>query len=155
MYSIDPKTGKRLYTLKKAAPDGKASTSAHPGKSTLDANFHRRQAHLDWHCFFLLLSPTCFVPHSSIFTGRQIFSPACCMQKTFWYSSHSTTTRSDVNTFCSSTLYKKKKDKKKNVDTDGEPLNKMIRTLLQIFYRNLPFPFSSSSSQSCKITIDT
>ena len=33
MYSIDPKTGKRLYTLKKVAPDGKASTSAHPGKS--------------------------------------------------------------------------------------------------------------------------
>ena len=112
MYSIDPKTGKRLYTLKKAAPDGKASTSAHPGKSTLDANFHGRQtrAHLADTAFFF--SPTCFVPHSSIFTGRQIFSPACCMQKTFWYSSHSTTTRSDVNTFCSSTLYKKRPKKK-------------------------------------------
>tara|TARA_B100000780_G_scaffold268669_1_gene226816 strand:- start:1407 stop:1550 length:144 start_codon:yes stop_codon:yes gene_type:complete len=35
MYSIDPKTGKRLYTLKKVAPDGKASTSAHPGKSNI------------------------------------------------------------------------------------------------------------------------
>lgn len=33
MYSIDPKTGKRLYTLKKVAPDGTASTSAHPGTS--------------------------------------------------------------------------------------------------------------------------
>ena len=43
MYSIDPKTGKRLYTLKKVAPDGKASTSAHPGT-----------------CFLLIVSVVCF-----------------------------------------------------------------------------------------------
>ena len=39
MYSIDPKTGKRLYTLKKVAPDGKASTSAHPARFSPDDKF--------------------------------------------------------------------------------------------------------------------
>jgi H/ACA ribonucleoprotein complex subunit 3 len=73
MYSIDPKTGKRLYTLKKAAPDGKASTSAHPGKSTLDANFHGRQAHLADTAFFFS-SPPLVLFHTARFSPDDKFS---------------------------------------------------------------------------------
>ena len=115
MYSIDPKTGKRLYTLKKVAPDGKASTSAHPGT-----------------CFLLIVSVVCFFKtvsnlhicfflpfffffsfFSPILTWWQILIATCGMQKTIWTSHDPAASRWNVRRLSQFTTTRKKKEKKK------------------------------------------
>ena len=110
MYSIDETTGKRLYTLKKAAPDGKASTSAHPGIHSFSSpNLHRkfmsiffstRNVQLTLFYFFYYLfhsSSSSF--HSTFLSRRQIFIPARHLQKALWSPSDAATTGAHVSLY--------------------------------------------------------
>ena len=111
MYSIDETTGKRLYTLKKAAPDGKASTSAHPGIHSFSSpNLHRKFMSIFFstrnvhqltlvYFFYYLFHSSSSSFHSTFLSRRQIFIPARHLQKALWSPSDAATTGAHVSLY--------------------------------------------------------